>query len=187
MRAITAYTANCIGDATNTLYPHVCTLRTQEEIRNAFRHDYVLATYKDNYRSKDNFICSDVAGMDVDNDHSENPDDWLYPEDLRARLPGVEFIIVYSRHHMKPKDGKSARPRYHVLFAISPTHSGEEYAALKAKIHKLIPEFDKQALDAARFFFGTPNPEVEIYEGIKTIDEYIWEQETEDECKSRTE
>ena len=41
--------------------------------------------------------------MDCDNDHSDNPSDWLTPERLAQQLPDVAFAATYSRHHMQAK------------------------------------------------------------------------------------
>ena len=31
----------------------------------------------------------------------------------------IDFVLVPSRHHMVAKDGKPARPKYHVYFPVS--------------------------------------------------------------------
>ncbi|KAI4449171.1 hypothetical protein C823_003700 [Eubacterium plexicaudatum ASF492] len=56
-----------------------------------------------------------------------------------------------SRNHMKPKDGRSARPRFHVYFPHDPITDGEACAALKKAIHQKFPFFDGNAIDSARF------------------------------------
>lgn len=33
--------------------------------------------------------------VDCDNDHSENPDDWVTPDDIMQAFPGVSFAIHY--------------------------------------------------------------------------------------------
>jgi polysaccharide deacetylase 2 family uncharacterized protein YibQ len=40
-------------------------------------------------------------------------------EKFLAMMPEVSMAIVPSRNHMKPKDGKCARPRFHVYFRDS--------------------------------------------------------------------
>ena len=135
------------------------------------RLDHVCADYKNNYRSAENFIESVVAVMDCDNDHSENPDEWVTFETLDEMLPDVSYAIAPSRNHMKQKDDKSARPRFHVYFLIHPCKDPVEYAELKRTIQKAYPVFDNNALDAARFIYGSDCDEVIWHDGWMTIDE----------------
>ncbi|GHV24209.1 hypothetical protein FACS189465_1030 [Clostridia bacterium] len=65
---------------------------------------------------------------------------------------------------MKQKGKYSARPKFHVYFAIDPIVDAAEYTALKDKVCTYFPAFDTNAKDAARFFFGVDNPQVEFYE-----------------------
>ena len=82
-------------------------------------YDHVCADYKNNYRSNDNFLSSNLIPMDCDNDHSDNPADWITPEMVDEEFEDVPHVIVPSRHNMKEKDGKSERPRFHVYFICS--------------------------------------------------------------------
>ena len=116
--------------------------------------DHVCAEYKNNYRNKDTFILSDNTPMDCDNDHSDNPDEWITAEKLDELLPDVAYILVYSRNHMKAKNGISARPRFHVYFQIHVISDVNAYSALKRKIYNAFPFFDSNALDAARLQIG---------------------------------
>ena len=84
--------AECTGNSKNCLYPFPITVTDADVLRAAATMDHVCGMYKNNYRSLDNFLWSDVAVMDCDNDHSENPADWMTPESsiftfwLRRRL-----------------------------------------------------------------------------------------------------
>lgn len=94
--------------------------------------DHVCAEFKNCRRSGDNFLSCDVDVMDCDNDHSDNPADWVHPEDLEEKIgKDVAYAVVPSRNNMKPKDGRSARPRFHVYFPHDPVTDGEACAALK--------------------------------------------------------
>lgn len=119
--------------------------------------------------------------MDFDNDHSDDPKDWITVEDIKKRFPGVRFGVHYSRNHMKEKERtnggnpivESARPRFHSFFPVSMITDAEEYAELKKALEKKFPFVDTGALDAARFFFGTEDPQVEIIEGKENIDDFF--------------
>ena len=65
-------TANVVSDAKNCLYPNRMEAGNAEELQEAIKKDHVCGEYKKNYRSKENFIRSNVAVMDCDNDHSED-------------------------------------------------------------------------------------------------------------------
>lgn len=170
---LTFYTANCLHNAQNTVYPNHVVATGESEMHRVTAKDHVCAKYKDNIRSNENFELSDNVPMDCDNDHSDEPRDWITPEALDEMLPDVEYVLIPSRHHMMPKDGKSARPRWHAYFAINPLTSAEAYAALKRKIHAAFPFFDSNALDAARFFFGSPGANIIWHEGNLTIADFI--------------
>lgn len=180
---ITMFTADCTGQAANCSYPNRRVVTTPEEMQEAVRFDHVCAEYKGNYRSIGNFARSDVVVMDIDNDHTEDSVEWITPEKLDEMLPDISYVIAFSRNHMKVKDGKAARPKFHVYFQITETIDAGWYAALKRGIKKRFAFFDGNALDAARFIFGADSDEVVWHESWMTIDEEI-EPVYEDEADS---
>ena len=151
----TIYHADCVGQAGNCLYPHKIDIIDQTTLEQAVSHDYVCAEYAGSYRNNANFLDSNCLPVDCDNDHSDDPEDWKYPSDVADAFPGVAFAVHYSRNNMKVKGGKAARPKFHVLFSIDPVKEAEEYSNMKKLVNSIFPYFDTQALDAARFFFGT--------------------------------
>ena len=185
---ITMFTADCTGQAANCSYPNRRVVTTPVEMQKAVRFDHVCAEYKGNYRSIGNFTRSDVVVMDIDNDHTEDPAEWITPEKLDELLPDISYVIAFSRNHMKVKDGKAARPKFHVYFQITETADAGWYAALKRGIKKRFDFFDGNALDAARFIFGADAGEVVWHEGWMTIDEEVEpdyeEPKNEDACSS---
>ena len=111
--------------------------------------------------------------LDCDNDHSEDPAEWITPEQLHEALPDVAFAVHYSRNHNKVKNGKSARPKFHCFFPIPELTDSAAYSALKRQVQAIFTFFDPNALDAARFFFGTTKPEVAFFDGDLTIMDYL--------------
>ncbi|OON99421.1 MAG: hypothetical protein ATN35_12755 [Epulopiscium sp. Nele67-Bin004] len=120
---------------------------------------------------------SDCIMLDVDNTHSDNPNNWVTPEDLEKALDGVvSFYYALSRNNNKSKNGKAPRPKYHVYFSINYTTNKEYLQELKLKICALFPYFDENAIDVTRFFFGHHNPicyYVEASANDVGIEEYI--------------
>ena len=109
---LTIFTANCRGRKSNTLYPNKCIIDSEEDFLKVVEFDHVCGEYKGNRRSVDNFLNSNCLVMDNDNTHSDDPNDWIKPEAYKTMFPDVAFIVVPSRNNMKPKDGKSPRPRH---------------------------------------------------------------------------
>lgn len=169
MLEFTVYTANCVGNSGNCLYPNKMSIKDKDSFSQAIKMDHVTAKYKGYYRSKDNFEESDCIPFDCDNDHSENPNDWITPLDIALSIPGVAFAASYSRSHNQPKGNKSARPRFHVLFPIQKVTDEESYAAMKQQIATVFPYYDSNALDSARFLYGNASGAVEFYEGSQSI------------------
>ena len=175
---ITLFTANCTGVKTNCIYPNKVVAESKAEMVEAIKRDHVCAKYTNNYRSNDNFEEAVGIFMDNDNDHSENPADWLTAEKLSELLCDVDHVIAPSRHNMLPKDNKAARPRQHIYFPTSVFTDRKKYEDLKAAIQRMYPFFDDNAKDAARFFFGSTCSEDELIwnEGWMTIDEAVDEE-----------
>lgn len=169
----TLYRSNCLEVPENCTYPHKVEVTGKDSLIEAVKHDYVCAEYQGNYRSNDNFIGSDCLPVDCDNDHSDDPEEWVYPSDVATAFPGVSFAVHYSRNHMKAKGGKAARPKFHVFFAIDRVIEPGQYSEMKKLVNSIFPYFDTKALDAARFFFGTKEPEVEIFDGPMTLTTFL--------------
>ena len=110
--------------------------RSLQCIKTAVHTDHVCAEYRGGYRNTDNFLRSNVVVMDCDNDHSQNPDEWVTPEKLDEMLPDIAYAIAFSRHHMKVKHARRPRPKFHVYFQIEPVTDADQYAALKKEIQK---------------------------------------------------
>lgn len=176
---ITIYTADCIGNAANCLYPNEVKITDDFSAKLAFSTDMVCARYKNNYRNTANFEVANALPGDCDNDHSEIAADWVTPEDIADLFADVSYVLHYSRHHMKPKSEKSARPRFHIVFLIDPERDADRYTALKQRLLAAFPFFDANAMDAARFLFGTEDPLVIYHPGTTPLNEFLDDPENE--------
>lgn len=183
---LTIFTARCVGNKSNSIYPDKNIIESAHDMDRAMKLDHVCATYKDNRRSADNFIESDTVVMDCDNDHSEKSEDWITAQKMEQLFPDVSYALVPSRHNDLPKDGRSPRPRFHVYFSISNVCDSELYVDIKKAIHRSFPFFDENALDAARFIFGSDRGACIWHEGWVTIDETLSESSDEEysDCRS---
>ena len=164
------------GNAQNKMYPQTVKITNLQELFDAVQFDHVAGTFTNNERGTAQFMNADCLMMDCDNTHSTPLEDHLTPEGLAERLPDVVFYIVYSKSHQKAKGTHSPAPRYHVYFPLSKSYvEAAKIADMKAALLKLIPEFDAGAKDAARFFFGVPDPHGEAFTGTVPVDEYLAE------------
>ena len=169
----TLYTATTHGVAANTHYPNRATISSAADLQTAATLDHVAAEYAGNVRSTAAFTVSDCLVMDVDNDHTDNPQDWVTPQDLADELPGVEFMTATSRNHHASKHGGPPRPRFHAYFPITPVTDPAIYTGLKKSLSDRFVFFDPGALDAARFLYGHPGPQVEAFTGTMLVDEWL--------------
>lgn len=180
MIQFTLYTANCSGNVMNCTYPEEMIITDEASMLEAIKLDHVSVEYKNSYRSSANFIQANNLVLDCDNDHSETPEDWVTGEDVAKAFPGVPFVVATSRNHMRQKEGKSARPRFHVYFTTSAITDSSEYTGLKKRVARLFPFFDQNALDSARFIFGSENVEVTIFNGDQDLVEFLDEEDFKD-------
>ena len=177
-KTMTIYAAKVRENKANCRYPTRIDLVDEEAAIKAFSYDTVFAEYRNNYRSKDNFVRSNVIPFDCDNDHSDAPGEWIAEDDIAAFFSEVSYVIHYSRHHMKQKGKRSARPRFHILFLIDEITDATAYTDLKKRVNDIFPYFDDKALDAARFFFGTENPKVNFHRGAQTLNAFLEDYES---------
>lgn len=175
MTPMTMYTATVAGQQNNAHYPNRHEVATVADLEAVARLDHVVAEYQGGRRSSANFLSSNCLVMDVDNSHSEDPDEWVTPESLTGLVPGVGFMTATSRNHMRAKRAQSPRPRFHVYFPITLVTDAEAYAGLKKQLAARFEFFDPNAVDAGRFIYGHPAPEVTNHDGDKLLDEWLVE------------
>ena len=143
---ITLTPSNYYQDAKKSKYLNPVIVESLEDFKKVILKDYACAVYKNNHRSIDDFLYADAIVFDIDNDHSENPDDWMTPNKVSSFFSDVPIYIQYSRNHMKIKNDKPARPKFHIIFPIDKVKDAKEYRALKEKVYSIFPFVDGQAL-----------------------------------------
>lgn len=176
---LTVYYSDQRGNPKNCSYPYSGSASTPEELKALLSNDHTFIRFRNHYRCKDNFEEAATIAFDNDNDHSDAPKDWVPIESIPRLFPGVPCIVVTSRHHMRPKGTKSPRPRYHVILLTDRITDADAYTALMKQVQEMFPFFDKNALDAGRFFFGNPDAEVFIFPGTMTLNQFMAQKKAE--------
>ncbi|VEF05497.1 phage/plasmid primase, P4 family [Streptococcus equi] len=159
------------GIQTTTVYPHQVMISDKTTLQKVALFDHVAGLFTNSTRSNANFIKLDVLVMDIDNDHTDTPDEWVTEELLKELFADYNFALVNSRNHMVQKGDKAARPKFHIYFQINEVTDKDTYALLKEELVNHYGFFDTNAKDAARFFFGNPNAQVLWHDSWLTIDE----------------
>lgn len=159
------------GIQTSTVYPNTVSITDDKSLLNTVQYDHVGAEFTNHTRSNSNFIKSDVIVMDIDNDKTNNPNEWITEENIKEIFIDYDFALVTSRNHMLSKGAMIARPKFHIYFPIKETKDREAYVAMKEELTNRYQFFDDNAKDAARFFFGNPNAKVIWNDSWMTIDE----------------
>ena len=119
-------TANVVSDAKNCLYPNRVEAGNAAELQEAIKKDHVCGEYRKNYRSKENFIRSNVAVMDCDNDHSEDPEEWITSEKMEELFGG--------------EDGRAVRG-FFLCNSVQPQpHEGEGRQVRETEVPCLFPD-----------------------------------------------
>ncbi|MBR0535871.1 MAG: DUF3987 domain-containing protein [Clostridia bacterium] len=171
------YYSDCSGNPKNCYYPNTGESSSAEELKAFLGKDHVFIQFKDNYRSKNNFVSADSVVFDCDNGETDDEKAWIYPDDIKSLFPDVPCVISTSRNHMKQKGDKSPRPRFHVVFPVCKFTVAEEYTEFMRKVQRSFPFFDGNALDAARFFFGNHDTEVTVIEGTTLLSDLLAEEQ----------
>lgn len=157
----------------NTIYPYKAEISSPEDLEKVMHYDHMCAKCKGNRRKGDNFVSADCSMFDVDNTDSDDPKKWTTPKDVQKAFPDVMFFVSYSRNHMKEKDGKAPRPKFHVYFPDATYDDANKYSKHKEKVCQYFTAFDPNAKDATRVFFGVEQPKVEYFSGTQLLSEFM--------------
>lgn len=132
-------------------------------------HDHSGAELVDGNRSSTNIIKSDVLCLDIDNDENNQEffDDFsnhLSIEKFSEMFKDYEFLIVTSRNHMKEKDGKKARERYHAFMSLGRIIDEQPRETIIAKIKQISFHISEQRGGSeVSLIDNAPKPETGFY------------------------
>ena len=77
--AFSLFCANVTGIESNCIYPNEQQITSKETLEAAVSRDYVVARFKNSYRNTVNFLSANCLCKDCDNDHSDDPAEWVTP------------------------------------------------------------------------------------------------------------
>lgn len=139
---------------------------------NMFSH-FTGDKYKYSREGNATFVTLNVYVIDIDNTHSENPEDWVGINEFIRKYKEWDFYIVTSKSHNiekideKTKDVSSPRPRYHIYFLLDEEILDESKVPKTEKVKSFDESFDAAALGAKRFFYASPNAEIHENKGSR--------------------
>lgn len=164
------YRSNVYQNPKNVFYEMEFEIKSIEDLRIATRYDYVPWKMAGK-RCLENAIECDFIYHEYDNNHSDDPSEWVTIEKAKSELyKGIEAYYLTSRNHNKEKEGKAPRPKFRVFMPCKKIISVEKYDQYKEYFRAWFPLCDHNALDAARFFLGFDSPEIEYVTGISILE-----------------
>lgn len=177
------YRANTRENEKNTEYPHEEEITNLDHFKRVLQYDNMPSKMKNNHRSVGNFLECNCIAWDIDNDHSDDPGEWVTKGDIEESYPFI-FYMVQSRNYMKEKrkeDKKTGavtvlqpREKWHIYAPLkSPIKAKEEYEKLINNILCVFPFLDPAAMDCARFLYAIGDPKIEPIRNDFFVDEYF--------------
>lgn len=124
------------------------------------QHSWTAGVFKDNYRTKANFISTDIIGLDFD--------DSLGLNEAQILFANYKHIIATTRNHQKEKNGVVC-DRFRVILKLKyPITTQEQFTLTYMDLMKLYPT-DPACKDASRMYY----PCVEIIGGSNEGEELV--------------
>ena len=179
------FTAKTRQNAKTVTFPQAVEVTGLQDLLAAAQHDHIFSQMKDNYRSTENFLQTDCLVLDLDNTHSEDPNDWKSIDDIADAFQEVHFYYVQSRNYMKAKTkgGRVQEPRekYHLYFPLSKplTKRASAKKALDAAgeiadhTHGTTGLLDQSAAKPEQLMYGVEDPQGGEITGELCLDEYL--------------
>lgn len=149
----------------------------QDFVDYATKYNYSTGTFKNNYRTKNNFILAEAIALDIDNDE---PEDNYTIEDAIVKFKDYKHIIMPSKSHKKEKNGKTADRFRVILFLETPINNDKDFTATWNELLNFYPAADMACKDASRFYYPSPEA-VSINEQGKLwpVTKYVAPEKTE--------
>jgi len=103
----------CVGGTTNTSFDTEPTEITTRNAGEFFQFDHTPILFTDGHATGDNFEYTSSIPLDIDNSSSDNPAEWVHPEDFEKLLQelGLNYWLATSRNHWRSKDGEAGNTK----------------------------------------------------------------------------
>jgi len=97
-----------VGGLRNTAFSTTPTQVTEANASEVFCYDHTTILFRDGRCLGANFEYATAIPFDIDNSHSDNPEDWVTTKNIARRLKefGINYYMVASRNHMLSKEKK---------------------------------------------------------------------------------
>lgn len=120
---------------------------------------YSLAIFKDNLRNKENFLQTELVGLDFD--------EGVTLQEAEDLLKDYMYVIAPTKSHRKEKNGNVCDRFRVILFLSEPITDNATFEATWHSVYEKFPKIDKACKDSCRYF----DPSTEVYrfnsKGIK--------------------
>jgi len=167
-----------IGALRNTAFSTTPKEVTEANASDFFRFDHTPIMFEGGHCKGENFAYATAIPFNIDNPHSDDPEDWTIEGDIDERLQniGINYVKISSRNHLLPKDGRGPRPKNHVYLPLSvPLHDSNRFVLF---CEWCIDTFaaDPKVKSKAQKIFGygdNPHAFVEFWNGGRCVDEVL--------------
>lgn len=134
-----------IGDAGNKRDFRAVTVNTFAELKkHILSVPYSLGIYKDGKRNKENFLQTDLIGLDFD--------EGVTLVEAAELFKDFNHIIAPTKSHGKEKNGKVCDRFRVILFLSAPITDNETFEATWFSLYEKFPKIDKACKDSCRYF-----------------------------------
>ena len=154
----------------NNDYPYQIEITSLEVFKDVISYDHMTARCENNSREKGNkFLATNIFAVDFDNDHSNDPKEWVTIKQTIEKYKDFSFYLSTSKSHNikkirdegeEEKTTDGPRPRFHIYFLLDKEETDAKRIPNAERIKNFDEFMDVSALGAKRFFYGNPNAEV---------------------------
>lgn len=153
----------------NTTFKPVQVSNLSQLAKVATSGQWSSGVFKDNYRTRCNFLGADSIALDIDN---EDPSNQTTLTDAIKLFKDFKHLIMTTKSHQTDKNGVVADRFRVVLFFSRTVTDAKEYYATWNLLRKRFPFIDQACSDPSRLWYASTQV-VSVNEGGSTIDPAI--------------
>lgn len=128
-------------------------LNMDDTAETIYRGQAITTHHKNNWRTSENYLCGQHIGLDMDTEDKRS----TIPELLKDKFISKYAALIHTTISHKPE-----APRARVIFLLDiPIMQAKNYTMAATALLWLFGTADRQCKDAVRFFYGSPNCEME--------------------------